>query len=517
MLKPMRSRGVRVATLNTESMPAPIGGWNQRDSLADMEPTDAVILDNFFPMASDVRLRDGFTNHITGITGAVNTLCAYNSPTANKLFGAAGANIYNVTTAGAVGAAVVTGQTSDQWQHVNFSTPGGSFMYLANGSDSMQLYDGTAWTTVDAASTPAITGVTTSTIIHLNVFKTRIWMVERSSMRVWYLPVNSIGGAASSLDFSSIFKLGGYLMAMGTWSLDAGQGLDDYAVFITSQGEVAVYKGTDPASASTWSLVGVFVIGAPIGRRCLEKFAGDLLMIGRDGLVPMSQALMSSRVNSKIALTDKIQEAVSEATTAYGGNFGWQTVLYPAENMLLVNVPISSTESHQHVMNTITKAWCRFTGWNATCWERFNDLIYFGTNGGVKLAWSGQSDNNANINAEALQAFHYFGNNGQIDLFTMVRPVLSANGTPGISVGVNVDFDVSSPVSIPTFSSNPAAIWDAAIWDADIWSGDYVIKKDWVSVNAYGKCAAIHIKTASRSTKLKWAATDFNFQPGGFL
>lgn len=511
MLKALRGRAARAATANTKSLPAPIGGWNVRDTLADMESTDAVILDNLFPTASEVILREGSAAHVTGVSGAVNTLAVYNSPTANKMFGAAGADIYDMTNPGAVGAAVVTGQTSDQWQHVNVSTPGGHFMLMANGSDLMQMYDGSTWTN------PAITGVATSSIIALNVFKERVWMVEKGSMKIWYLPVKSIAGAASALDFSSIFTLGGYLEAMGTWSLDAGQGLDDYAAFVTSQGEVAVYKGTDPASASTWALVGVFIIGAPIGRRCLTKYGGDMLMISRDGLLPMSKALMSSRVNTKIALTDKIQQATSEATTSYGGNFGWQTILYPSKNALLMNVPISATESHQYAMNTITGAWCRFTGWNATCWARFNDLIYFGTSGGVNLAWFGQSDNGTNINSEALQAFHYFGDGGRVDLFTMVRLILSTNGDVGVSVGVNVDFDVSAPVSIPNFSPSDAALWDSALWDVGLWGGDYVIKKDWVSVNAYGKCAAVHIKTVSQGLKLKWAATDFNFLPGGYL
>ena len=30
---------------NVASLPAPIGGWNARDSLANMAPTDAVTLD----------------------------------------------------------------------------------------------------------------------------------------------------------------------------------------------------------------------------------------------------------------------------------------------------------------------------------------------------------------------------------------------------------------------------------------------------------------------------------------
>ena len=34
----------------TASMASPIGGWNARDSLANMQPLDAVQLINFFPI-----------------------------------------------------------------------------------------------------------------------------------------------------------------------------------------------------------------------------------------------------------------------------------------------------------------------------------------------------------------------------------------------------------------------------------------------------------------------------------
>jgi hypothetical protein len=45
-------------------------------------------------------------------------------------------------------------------------------------------------------------------------------------------------------------------MAMGTWTLDAGYGVDDYAVFITNNGEAIVYKGSDPSDPNDWSLIG---------------------------------------------------------------------------------------------------------------------------------------------------------------------------------------------------------------------------------------------------------------------
>ena len=48
-------------TAKTASVPAPIGGWNARDSLANMSPTDAVQLVNWFPTPTDVTMRKGYT------------------------------------------------------------------------------------------------------------------------------------------------------------------------------------------------------------------------------------------------------------------------------------------------------------------------------------------------------------------------------------------------------------------------------------------------------------------------
>jgi hypothetical protein len=38
----------------TTSVAAPIGGWNARDSVAEMNPMDAVVMQNLFPTPSEV-------------------------------------------------------------------------------------------------------------------------------------------------------------------------------------------------------------------------------------------------------------------------------------------------------------------------------------------------------------------------------------------------------------------------------------------------------------------------------
>lgn len=501
------------------SLPAPVGGWNARDAIGDMDPADAVYLTNYVPTPSDVELRKGYSQFVTGISGQVESLMVYNSPTTSKMFGAAGSSFYNVSTQGAVGAAVQTGLSNARWQSINISTSGGSFMLNVNGSDKLRGYDGTNWWT-DGDGTHDITGVDTSTCIQINLFKNRVWLVQKNTLKVWYLGTNSIAGAANALDFQSIARKGGYLVAMGTWTIDAGVGVDDHAVFVTSQGEVIVYAGTDPSSSTTWALVGVWEIGAPIGRRCFLKFSGDLLLITQDGLVPLSGALQSSRVNPRVALTDKIQSAMSNAATSYGSNFGWQIVYYAKANLLFLNVPVSEGSSQeQYVMNTINKSWCNFQGWNANCWTIFNDEPYFGANGFVGKAWDTYADNSTNINGLGKQAFNYFRSPGQLKRWTMMRPIIGSNGTPSILANINVDFDDSGATSALTFSQSTSYTWDGvtSLWDTATWGTDIVILKNWQGVNGVGYCCAPRLQTASMGITVKWISTDLVFERGGIL
>lgn len=510
------AKGGRVASVKTA--PAPIGGWNARDALADMAPGDAVILDNLVPMTTQVSLRSGSVDHVTGITGEIETLAVYNRANgSSQMFAAAGANIYDVTAAGAVGAAVQTGLSNARFQTTNFATTGGKFLWMVNGADSPRLWDGATWTTVTGVSTPAITGVTTSNLVHVNVFQRRLWFTERDSFRVWYLPVDTNGGAASSFDLSPLFGQGGYLMGMGTWTIDSGSGMDDHAVFISSEGEIAVYQGTDPTDATKWGLVGVYTVGQPIGRRCFTSYASDLLLITKDGVLPMSKALASSRVSTGISITDKIQSATTQATSVYGTNYGWETTIYPEENLLILNVPVTGG-SQQFVMYTINNSWCRFTGWSATTFARMGSSLYFGTNGKVCRAWTGTNDSGVSINFEALTSFQY--HSGMVfKQYTLARPILATdNPALGILLGLNVDFDMTAPVGVPSFAPVSTAVWDLSTWDSGLWAGDLTIQKGWQAVGGVGYCAALHIVGNTPSSQLRWQSTDYIYKTGsGFV
>ncbi len=497
------------------SIPAPVGGWNARDSIANMDREDAVTLDNMFPNVSNVVLRGGYTNHVTGLPGQVESLMDYAGAATQKLFAIAGTAIYDVTTTGVVGAPVVTGLTNARWEFTNVATAGGNYLYMVNGVDKPLLYDGSTWTAIDSGSSPAISGVTTTTLDNILLFKNRVWFIQKNTLKAWYLPTSSVGGVAQQLDLSSIAQHGGYLVAMANWTIDAGYGLDDNLVFFTNQGEAIVYRGTDPASAATWTLVGVYYLGVPVGKRCTYKFGGDVLFLSYYGLLPLSVALQSTNIDPRVALSDKIQGAFAAATSSYGSSFGWQVVIDNRNNAVYVNVPLSVGMQQQFVMNTITKSWCRFTGWAANCWNMFSNVAYFGGNGVVCKAWQDTFvDNTSDIQTNSLQAFNYFEARGVKKYFTRARPSLFTNGTPSIFIGVNVDFNVADTTSALSFSSTSTAIWDTSLWDVGLWGSGLEITNNWQGIIGEGYCAAVNLKSSSSGIQIEWASTDIVYQLG---
>jgi len=506
----------RQQAAQTVTVAAPIGGWNARDALGAMDPLDAVTLQNFWPGTNSVILRNGYTKHATGLPAEVQTLMAYSSGTSNKLFAVSDGKIYDATSAGAVGAAAVTGLTNSKFQYVNITTPAASYLMAVNGADKLRTFDGTNWHTDGDGSPYNITNIDTATVSNITLFKNRIWLTTNNTLKVWYLPVNSIGGAAVALDMTSIFQLGGYIMAGMTWTLDAGYGVDDYLVFITSNGEALVWRLTDPTTPTGISQIGLYKVGAPIGRRCYTKFGGDLLVITQDGVVPMSGALQSSRLDPRVSITNKIQYAMSSAISTYGANFGWQLLYYPKENQLILNVPISVGTQQQYVMNNITKSWCNFTGWAANCWELHLDDPYFGGNGYVGKAWNGNTDDTSDIAGFGLQSFQSYGTALQKQC-KMIRYHLQTNGTPSVFGNVNVDYNLADESAQLNFSTSIYGLWDSGLWDSAIWGAGLVPSADWQGATNIGYTFAPLIKTATQGIQLQWVATDLVFEGGGVL
>ena len=501
--------------IRTRSVPAPVKGLNARDSVADMGQLYAVRLTNYFPDDDEVRLRGGFAPHATGIgSGAVESLLTYNGPTSSRLFGCGNGGIYNVTNAGAVGAPDASGFGSNRWQYENITTAGGAFLFAVNGSDPAQLYNGTSW------ANASVTGVAPDNLIWVNLHHRRLFFGEEGKLEFAYLPVDSIGGAASTFPLGATASKGGSLAGMLSWTRDGGDGMDDLAVFVTTEGEAIVYQGIDPSDATNWRRVGTFDIGKPIGRRFYAKFGADAILITEDGFLPLSVLLSMERgTRGNRAISDVISKLVNGAVLTARGNHGWEVIHYPAARWLLFNIPtVSGKNSEQFVFNSNTRAACRFMGMNALCWGELNDNIFFGgTDGAVYQANRGGDDNGEAIAGDILPAFNYFGRSSTNKEFRLARPLFKSSGAFNAAVDMNTDFSDAAPQSSSFFGGSPAGIWDVSLWDDALWGGGEELSRSWQSVTGIGYAGALRVRTASSGKAIALSAITYVFEEGGIL
>jgi hypothetical protein len=523
MRKPLQDARPRdmAGTARGRTIPAPVGGWNTRDPISGMKETDAVVLDNLFPREGQVELRGGSISWATGITGDVRSLFQYTpSGTPHEYYAISNAGIYEITGGGA---ATLVKAVTNGYMHGTtlINSAGDDFYWLANGTDDVVLYNGTTWTSLNALSTPAITGVSSSALVYPWLHKHRIFCIEKESMNVWYFPVDSIAGVATVYPLGNLFRRGGSLNSGVSWTLDSGAGPDDLFVVITTEGEIAVYKGINPSSASTWEIVGVWYVGKPLSRRCFFKIGGEVGVLVENGVFFLSKLLQTGEANFAGALSNKIQTAFSTITSLLGTvTEGWEGCVYPQYDAMLVNIP---EQSQQYVMNTVTGAWCSFSGWAASCFLSTSDGLFFGkTDGTVAVAWDGtqRADDGSDIIGEVITSWSYFQSRGTLKHITLFRPLLAYNGAVELRWGIEADFANVIPLTsiYPRSAPLNITLWDSALWDIAIWPQDLIRHLSWRNAaNVPGYAHALHLQIATNDSSLAWSGTDYHYHIGGLI
>ena len=313
-------------------------------------------------------------------------------------------------------------------------------------------------------------------------------------MNVKYAGVDSIAGEIKDFPVGAIFASGGEICALADWTQDAGEGMDDLLVILTNKGEVAVYSGTSP-EATDWSLTGVFRISKPIGKNCLIKYGGDLVVITEGGYFPLSEVLSQDRANA-VPVSDKINPIVE------GKDFNarWGVYYYPRGGWIFVNAPSKDTGySHeQHVLNIKTGGWCRFAGWDAQDFCVFDDNLYFCNENGVYLADTGNTDDGKKITYYLQKAYSSLGVES-IKQVVQLKERVNAKGNYNAATRLGVDFALQDESTKLFRVGNTQTYWDSAIWDVSFWTNEARITQtkstifskygDFISVGVLGQTA----------------------------
>ena len=519
MRQPLRNKRPQQNEISSSTtMAAPIGGWNTRDPLANMQAKYAIQLDNWLPDAGTLAVRPGAVNWVTAVPAIAKTLLPWNGPTSSKLFAATNSGIYEVTSTGVAGASVLA-RTQGYHNYVNFTTTGGQFVVLVNGTDDLAYYNGTVWSTVVSFTVSGGGTLLGNAISNISSFKRSLYFIKKNSMSFFYLPIDSITGTVSEFPLGGLFSKGGKLVASATWTIDGGVGMDDFSVFISDKGQMAIYQGTDPSSATTWALKGMYDVAPPLGEKCFCRFGGDLLVLTNRGLFSMTQILRDTKAVESSALSDAIGEAFTQAALALPNAKGWEVIEHPEWNVLVCNIPLTEhTFSNQYVMNTKTKAWCRFKGWDGFTFALSAGKLYMGMANKVAQVFKPGNDFDASITCEAKGAFNYYSPRSRIKSWRMVRPNLTITGTAAVNVALDTDFGDDAQYGAAVFSIGSISRWDVPKWNEGEWSTLPVPRVEWLTVAAPDSyCAAIRLRAIARDATITWSASDTLYEVGALV
>lgn len=490
--------------------PAPVGGWIKNTALSTpgarlpdgSKVNGAYILDNWFPTTTGVRMRGGSQVFATLGDGTrdVATMFGYVNGNNKKLFAATSIAIYDATPGGTIAAAAVGSQTSAAWSVVQFANAAGAvFLRAVNGADTPQVFDGTSWST-----SPAITGtgLTPSSLSNVWAHQRRLFFIQKDSLNAWYLPADAIGGTAVVFPLAGVFKRGGALLFGATWSIESGNGLSEFCVFMTTEGEAAIYQGTDPSTASTWSKMGVYRIGKPLGPKSFFSAGGDLVIATDIGLIPLSQAVQRDYAAiSPIAVSYPIEEGWN-AAVADRISSGWSCEVWPTKQIVLVAPPPSSSGDGAVIFatNTRTGKWGRATNWDGRCLQLFGDRMFYGTSNGkiVECEVTG-ADQGVPYTATCVWLFDPMKASASLKTSLLMRAVIRSIARIFPQLSLQADYVLALP-PVPDDAGIPGTdVWGSAVWGTGKWGGtpQLAVFKDWQSVGGSGYSVAPAVQITS--------------------
>lgn len=534
------------------SFPAPVGGWIANTNLSapgarlpdGTKVTGAAMLENWFPTATGIRMRGGSQQHaVIGTEGAqVTSLFRYINGNNAKMFAANATAIYDVTTptqsedlfyvngAGSFyvdhdGKFVIKSGTPDasvgsltggDWSVIQFATSGGVFLRCVNGLNTPLVFDGTTWGT-----TPAITGLTASELSYVWSFKNRLFFIQKDTLDAWYLDVDAIGGAATKLPLGGVFARGGSLLFGSTWSLDTGSGLSEQCVFITTEGEVAVYQGSNPGDANAWSKVGVYRIGKPRGAKAWVRAGGDIVIATDIGFVPLSQAIQRDfSVIAPAAVSYPIEDEWNKVVKDRS-QLTWQGEVWPTKQMVALALPgTSSDHEYIFVANARTGAWAKYTGWGATCILEFLGRFFFGTFDGHIIEGEVTGLDRANsYTAVCVPLFDNLKAPASLKSGLEARIIYRAHAEAAPRLSLQYDYNISLPAAPDDETVDAGNIWGAGVWGTSTWGEAAQLNsyQEWQSTpgGGYAVSVATQITSGSASSpNVEMVQTDLTYDIG---
>jgi len=319
-------------------------------------------------------------------------------------------------------------------------------------------------------------------------YRNRLFFIQGGTMNAWYLPLNAAGGALLMIPLSGAAKRGGSLLFGCSWSVDAGDGIDDKCCFFTDQGEVLIFTGSDPSSASAWRQEGRYDISVPKGKNGHCQLGGDVLIATVDGIVPLTAALQKDAAQLSLSAVSRNIEQTWMAELRTKDAYPWSLIKWDEGDALYVNFPGGTVGKPQTltcgVSNLHTGAWGRFTNHDAMCFMRYRGGLFFGTQDSkiMQCESTGMDDSHWNDVTAIFDGLPYICTMvggwemfkvppNQVTWFQARAAFFSAANEPfepQLAATVDYEFRIPPP---PNAGPDPGVsdVWDQGLWDVMLW------------------------------------------------
>jgi hypothetical protein len=343
--------------------------------------------------------------------------------------------------------------------------------------------DGSAWI-IGPPGTPIENG---ANLTYVCKYRGRYFFVEKNSMNAWYLPLNAVGGSLSMIPLSGAASEGGRLLFCASWSIDAGDGIDDKICFVTDKGEALIFTGGDPSSPTNWRQEGRYKLSPPLGMNAHLSVGGDLLVATVDGVLPMSGAITKDRAELELAAVTRSIKPMWRAEVLDKREFHWTMCKWDEYGAIFTTFPGGLPGKYRClVTNAATGAHTRFTGWDAMFFVRMRGDMFFGTQDGrVMQADRTGYDNGVPYVATLVGGWEMFQSPSQTVTWRQSRASFAArNGEPfQPQLSATTDYIVTLPP--PPFAAPDPGVLD--LWDQGKWGPDLGINygKLWTQSRAY--------------------------------
>ena len=486
--QPVQPQAAPPAQVTT--LPAPTRGIIESENLAFMKPGGAILMDNWLPTLRGVKLRGGCTRWCDLHPGlALNdplrepiiSSFEYVDGNNHRMFAGQPTNLWDVTGSPAV--LVKGGQTSGNYTAAQLSNDAGRWMVVVNDAGDAPLrFNGLAWATLPVSGDASdgigtITGplgVPAPKLVHAWKYRNRMFFIEQSSMNAWYLPLNAVAGNLAQIPLSGGASKGGNLKFGATWSIDAGDGIDDKCCFVTDLGEILIFTGSNPGDAANWRQEGRYQVPPPLGKNASISLGGDLLIATVEGIIPVSKAITKSAEELQLAaITHNINRTWREQVLEKR-EFHWSMKKWDEFGGLLVAAPGSKTNKrYSFAANSISLAWCRLVGWDVMCWIRMRGDCFFGTQSGIVMQCDRTGyDDGLPYLASLVGGWGALQSGAQTSVWHQARAsfLSRANEPFQPQLGACVDYQIKLPPA-PTIGPDPGLldVWDQGLWDQALW------------------------------------------------